>query len=105
MSNANAFSLLTGAEAQLNKKKKNKKPAQANGAAPAAPASSQPAAAPAPVAAPTPSLPPSDLVVGVNEACAIFERAAREAKSSSDKVKLWKEWTRLVRGQSGQIGR
>ncbi|PNW87759.1 hypothetical protein CHLRE_01g001100v5 [Chlamydomonas reinhardtii] len=103
MSNANAFSLLTGAEAQLNKKKKNKKPAQANGAAPAAPASSQPAAAPAPVAAPTPSLPPSDLVVGVNEACAIFERAAREAKSSSDKVKLWKEWTRLANDKASKL--
>ncbi|KAG2422462.1 hypothetical protein HXX76_015986 [Chlamydomonas incerta] len=101
---ANAFSLLTGAEAQLNKKKKNKKPAQANGAAPAAPTGAQPAAAaPAPVAAPAPSLPPSDLVVGVNEACAIFERAAREAKSSSDKVKLWKEWTRLANDKSSKL--
>ncbi|GLC47261.1 hypothetical protein PLESTB_001836200 [Pleodorina starrii] len=96
----NAFTLLTGAEQQLNKKKKNKKPS-ANGNAPQAALTPAPVApAPAPVLAPPVS---NDLVVGVNEACAIFERAAREAKSQSDKLKLWKEWTRLASDKASKL--
>ena len=106
-SQANAFSLLTGAEAQLNAKKK-KKQAQAKAQAQAAPSAPQQngtaAAAPAapvpvsaePVRAPVPP-PSADLIVGVMEASAVFERAAREARSPADKLKLWREWTRLVR--------
>ncbi|KAG2486363.1 hypothetical protein HYH03_014944 [Edaphochlamys debaryana] len=97
----NAFSLLTGAENALSKKKKGKKP-QANGApAQASTPAAAPAAAPVPQAIVAP--PTSDLIVGVNEACAIFERAAREAKSSTDKVKLWKEWTRLANDRSTKL--
>ncbi|GIL76617.1 hypothetical protein Vretimale_8870 [Volvox reticuliferus] len=97
---SNAFTLLTGAEQQLNKKKKNKKPA-ANG--------HTTQTAPAPAAVPPPSTPvlvppvSSDLVIGVNEACAIFERAAREAKTQADKVKLWKEWTRLANDKASKL--
>ncbi|GIL55905.1 hypothetical protein Vafri_11333 [Volvox africanus] len=95
----NAFSLLTGAEQQLNSKKKNKKPA-ANG--------HTTQSVPAPAAVPPPSavlVPPvsSDLVIGVNEACAIFERAAREAKTQADKVKLYKEWTRLANDKASKL--
>ncbi len=91
----NAFTLLTGAEQQLNKKKKNKKSAANVSGPPTAPAPVAPQ--PASILVPAVS---NDLVVGVNEACAIFERAAREAKSLPDKVKLWKEWTRLVRSHA-----
>ena len=98
---ANAFNLLTGAEQQLaskKKKKNNKAKAEANGngAVPHPPAQPAVAAAPPAAAAPAAALPAANLVVGVSEACAIFERAAREARSLSDKVKLWKDWTRLV---------
>jgi hypothetical protein len=98
---ANAFDLLTGAEQQLASKKKKKNKATTNTSKPEAngngvhPVSAQPAAAPAFVEAPA-ALPAANLVVGVSEACAIFERAAREARSLADKVKLWKDWTRLV---------
>lgn len=92
----NAFTLLTGAEQQLNKKKKIKKPA-ANGTPAQASATATTVPPIMQSSAPVSVVPLStDLVVGVNEACAIFERAAREAKTASDKVKLWKEWTRLV---------
>ncbi|GFR44752.1 hypothetical protein Agub_g6082, partial [Astrephomene gubernaculifera] len=90
----------TGAEQQLNKKKKNKKPA-ANGNAP------QPSSAPAAKAAPQPAavaLPVNtDLTVGVSEACAIIERGAREAKQQADKVKLWKEWTRQANDKASKL--
>lgn len=36
------------------------------------------------------------VVIEASEAIAICERAAREAKSLSDKIKLWKDWTRQV---------
>ncbi|PNH08265.1 hypothetical protein TSOC_005200 [Tetrabaena socialis] len=91
----NAFTLLTGAEQQLSKKKKNKanKPkAEANGG----PASTL--AGPSSLSAPD-----SDLVVDVGEALALSERNAREAKSSVDKVKLWKEWTRLANDKASKF--
>ncbi|EFJ43564.1 hypothetical protein VOLCADRAFT_106732 [Volvox carteri f. nagariensis] len=100
----NAFALLKGASAaeqQLNKKKKNKKPA-----ANANPSQAAPALAPVAPPPPAPVLVPpvsNDLVIGVNEACAIFERAAREAKTQSDKVKLWKEWTRLASDKASKL--
>lgn len=110
-SQANVFSLLTGAEQTLASKKKKKanKPKQpdtnggSEGAAaagvPAPPASSSAVTTSSsqPALAPAAALPAANLILGVSEACAIFERAAREARSVGDKVKLWREWTRLVR--------
>lgn len=39
---------------------------------------------------------PQYVVIEASEAVAICERAAREAKSLTDKIKLWKDWTRQV---------
>lgn len=105
---ANGFASLTSFGAAENvagsKKKKNnkaKKAAEANG---------QPAAVQQPslssvtesVAALNVST-PANVVVEVTEAKAIYERAAREAKSLSDKAKLWKDWTRQVFWVSTQL--
>lgn len=84
---ANAFDLLKGAESQLNaKKKKNKNKKTEGAAAPAAPE-------PVVVAAPKQT---GNAVVDVSEAAAIFERAAREAKTFADKNRLFKDWIRQV---------
>jgi hypothetical protein len=87
---SNAFDLLVGAESQLGKKKKNKSKANADApaaAAPAAPAASTSGAA---------KSAQQGGVVDASEAKAIFERAAREAKTIGDKVKLWRDWIKQV---------
>lgn len=88
-STTNAFDLLVGAEQALSKKKK-KAAKKAEEPAPAVPV--------APVAAAKGGVAgASSGVVQAVEACAILERAAREAKSISDKVKLWRDWIRQAR--------
>lgn len=119
----NAFSSLLGTGEQVaaskkkNNKKKNKPKAEegANGQAPAPQAPPQKVekvekAAPAKAApasngthAETGKAPaPAAVVVDVAEAGAIFERAAREAKSINDKAKLWKDWVKQAGDKSGK---
>lgn len=92
----NAFDLLVGAENTLNaKKKKNKKGGQQAQQQAQQQPQQQAASASKPAAdAALPSGGPLELA----DAVAILERAARDAKSTADKCKLWKEWIRQVRG-------
>lgn len=97
---ANNFAMLIGAGEQVSagkKKKANKKAAPAPEAkpAPAAPSASAMADSMAALSV------SSNVVVEVDEAKAIFERAAREAKSSGDKGRLWKDWTRQASPSPG----
>jgi hypothetical protein len=92
-STANAFDLLSGAEAALNSSKKKKKSTGANsGANPKAAGAGSGSSDAAQFTA------PSSGVVDIGEALAILERAAREAKTIADKCKLWKDWTKQVGG-------
>ncbi|MEW5319585.1 MAG: hypothetical protein WDW38_010729 [Sanguina aurantia] len=54
----------------------------------------------APAVLPVPQ--PQSIVIEASEAVAICERAARESKSLSDKIKLWKDWTRQAADRSGK---
>lgn len=127
----NAFNLLvgTGEQVSQSKKKKNNKkknagaadagngqpeapppqavaaprpasakPAASNGSHTAAPKAAAPKAQDAPKAA----APAANVVVDVAEAAAIFERAAREAKTINDKAKLWKDWVKQASDNSGK---
>lgn len=100
----NSFANLLGAGEQVSASKKKKN----NKSKPAGQPQQQQQAAVASVSADLASLsvsqtpaPAGNVVVEVTEAKAIFERAAREAKSVSDKAKLWKDWTRQVRPLGG----
>ncbi|GFH16721.1 uncharacterized protein HaLaN_13200 [Haematococcus lacustris] len=84
-STANVFDLLNGAESALRQKKKPAKPAAKT-------------AGTADVVA----LVPDKAVVGVGEAVALFERTAREARSLSERCKLWKEWCRQAQDTSSK---
>lgn len=88
-SQKNAFDLLVGAENVLGSKKKNKnKKAQADAAeTPAAPVQQVQSSN----ASKAPAVPTSG-VVEVAQARAIFEAAAREARSIGDRCKLWRDW-------------
>lgn len=92
----NAFAALHGAGevAFTSAKKKNK-------SKPKVPAAEQGGTAHVVVASSASSAPSANghaasSVVDVSEATAILERAAREARTITDKCKLWKEWTRQV---------
>lgn len=95
---ANSFDLLVGAENTLSKKQKKKQnKAKADAATAAAAVVSSTVA---PTATPTVSTSkPTQQggIVDASEAKAIFERAAREAKTIADKVKLWRDWIKQVR--------
>lgn len=61
----------------------------------------EPSSTAAPAVLPVPQ--PQSIVIEASEAVAICERAARESKSLSDKIKLWKDWTRQVRNLLGDL--
>lgn len=98
---ANGFASLTSfgaSEVVSSKKKKNNKAKKAaEGSAPAAAAAAAPIAQISEAVASLSLSTPGNVVVEVTEAKSIYERAAREAKTLSDKAKLWKDWTRQVR--------
>ena len=91
---ANAFSALLGAgeSAATSSKKKNKSKAKQN----AAGQSNDVSITATSSAASTHAAPQHASVVDASEATAILERAAREARTITDKSKLWKEWSRQV---------
>jgi hypothetical protein len=98
-STANAFDLLTGAEAALSSSKRKKKSTAQAGAQ--AGANTKPTAGSSAVPSSSGAFTaPSSGVVDVGEAVAILERAAREAKTIADKCKLWKDWSKQVRACS-----
>mmetsp|Transcript_23256 Transcript_23256/g.59402 ORF Transcript_23256/g.59402 Transcript_23256/m.59402 type:complete len:735 (-) Transcript_23256:473-2677(-) len=96
---ANSFDLLVGAENTLSKKKKNKNKSKADApAAASAPASASAGASTSGGAKPA----QHGGVVDASEAKAIFERAAREAKTIGDKVKLWRDWIKQAQDKTGK---
>lgn len=91
---ANAFSALLGAgeAAASSSKKKNKSKAKQNAAGPSSDVNITATSS----AASAHATPQHASVVDASEATAILERAAREARTITDKSKLWKEWARQV---------